>query len=469
MPGKVCQTPAINQNGLLIIGVSALSDGEINEVAAIKIGDPNSSAPYWEITQAGGQNLGNTLGSPAIRCIAQGTTFVADMLGKVFRFDTGAAMMAGQWPTFQCGNRRAGKSATYPTAISDLGPFAGSYNSLTSVKSVDALGRVAGQAYGYYKYACGDSVTFGYSAALWENLGILNPGGCAFAAPYTFANALNAAGDVCGYGYGPVPLAWPDGVFGGTGSTTLSTPGYTSDMNTVSTIVGYAYSGTTVHTFRWQKSGSSWLPPDDLNLNSPSYFQCYAYSITEDGRIVGKATFTSGGPFHAFNTLANPGDLSSFALDLGTIGGTASEAWDMHETKGTVGRSQLSTGYWRAFYLPITAPTLGNSAIYEICGLPINRTDWSSAAYSVNKLGQVVGYAQIEQGQNLVNRAVLYDDRTGITTDLNDFALDGGQTPGGLGWTLTTAVSINDLGVMVGYGSNASGNTCWIIYPKCQD
>ena len=58
---------------------------------------------------------------------------------------------------------------------------------------------------------------------------------------------------------------------------------------------------------------------------------------------------------------------------------------------------------------------------------------------------------------------------TGITTDLNDFALDGGQTPGGLGWTLTTAVSINDLGVMVGYGSNASGNTCWIIYPKCQD
>ena len=39
----------------------------------------------------------------------------------------------------------------------------------------------------------------------------------------------------------------------------------------------------------------------------------------------------------------------------------------------------------------------------------------------------------------------------------------------GLGWTLTSAVSINDLGVMVGYGSYASVNTCWIIYPKCQD
>src|SRR5205823_10783471 len=145
-------------------------------IAAINIGDPISSEPYWTITQVGGQNLGNTLGSPAILCTSSGRTYVADMLGKVFRFDTGAPMMAGQWPTFQCGNRRAGKTFTYPTAISDLGPFAGSYNSLTSVKSVDALGRAAGQSYGYYKYACGDSATLGYSAAMWQNLGILNPG-----------------------------------------------------------------------------------------------------------------------------------------------------------------------------------------------------------------------------------------------------------------------------------------------------
>ena len=49
------------------------------------------------------------------------------------------------------------------------------------------------------------------------------------------------------------------------------------------------------------------------------------------------------------------------------------------------------------------------------------------------------------------------------------FTLDGGQTPASIGWTLTSAVSINDFGAMVGYGSNALGNTCWIIYPKCQD
>ncbi len=206
-----------------------------------------------------------------------------------------------------------------------------------------------------------------------------------------------------------------------------------------------------------------------MGRHAPAGGQAYAYSITDDGRIAGKAKFTSGGPFHAFNTAQFPSDLSSpFDVnDLGTMGGTASEAWDMHELKGTVGRSQLSTGYWRAFYLPITATTLGNSAIYEICGLPgVTRTDWSSAAYSVNKFGQVVGYAQ---DQSLANHAVLYNDQTGVTTDLNTFTLDGGQTPASLGWTLTSAVSINDSGVMVGSGSYLGQSHQWIIYPKCQD
>ena len=85
----------------------------------------------------------------------------------------------------------------------------------------------------------------------------------------------------------------------------------------------------------------------------------------------------------------------------------------------------------------------------------------------MNKLGQTVGYTQ---DQSLANRAFIYSpDFGGSITDLNTYPLDGGQTPGGLGWTLTSAVSINDFGVMVGYGSNALGNTCWIIYPKCQD
>src|ERR1041384_2816121 len=74
VPGKTCQTPSINQNGLLIIGVSDFSHNgqEVNEIAALKIADPNSDAALWAITQVGGQNLGNVLGSPAILCTSAG-------------------------------------------------------------------------------------------------------------------------------------------------------------------------------------------------------------------------------------------------------------------------------------------------------------------------------------------------------------------------------------------------------------
>jgi len=233
------------------------------------------------------------------------------------------------------------------------------------------------------------------------------------------------------------------------------------------TIVGYAWSGTTYHVFRWAKSGNTWLPPDDLNLSSPTFFQCYAFAITDNGRIAGKAKFTSGGPFHAFNTGVFPGDLSFDAVDLGTMGGVASEAWDMHELKGTVGRSQILAGYWRAFFLPIDCTTLGGVITYQIPELAgVTRTDYSSAAYGVNRNGQVVGYTQ---NQSLANRAFIYGAQTGITTDLNTITLDGGQTPASLGWTLTTARAINDEGVIVGSGSISGRSTVWILYPKCQD
>ena len=89
------------------------------------------------------------------------------------------------------------------------------------------------------------------------------------------------------------------------------------------------------------------------NLNAPAGGQAYAYAITDDGSIASKAKFTSNAPFHAFNTLGQPFNLASDALDLGTMGGTASEAWDMHEVNGIVGRSQIASGYWRGFLLRV--------------------------------------------------------------------------------------------------------------------
>ena len=140
---------------------------------------------------------------------------------------------------------------TYPKAIAELPPFSSGDSSQTLVNRVDPFGRATGQSYGYYDFNCG-GFHQDLSAAFWQNNAILNPGLCLFTPDERgFATALNGAGDVCGYNGSNRPIAWPDGANSATYPITLSTPGfttgYTSDMNTDSTIIGYAYSGATVH------------------------------------------------------------------------------------------------------------------------------------------------------------------------------------------------------------------------------
>ncbi len=36
-------------------------------------------------------------------------------------------------------------------------------------------------------------------------------------------------------------------------------------------------------------------------------------------------------------------------------------------------------------------------------------------------------------------------------------------------WVLTKAQSINDAGLIVGYGTYSGRATCWILYSQCQD
>ena len=117
----------------------------------------------------------------------------------------------------------------------------------------------------------------------------------------------------------------------------------------------------------------------------------------------------------------------------------------------------------RAFYLQLGAASL--QPFDELPPLPgVTRTDYQSEAYGVNSFGEVVGYAQ---NQSLASRAFKYVPGDGGTMiDLTTITLDGGQTPAGLGWTLSQAQAINDAGVVVGYGTISSRSTCWIIYPK---
>ena len=127
---------------------------------------------------------------------------------------------------------------------------------------------------------------------------------------------------------------------------------------------------------------------------------------------------------------------------------------------GSVGGAQIASGKMRAFYLQVGAASL--QPFDELPPLPgVTRTDYQSEAYGVNSFGDVVGYAQ---DQSLASRAFKYIPGEGGTMiDLNTLL------PPNSPWVLTKAQSINEVGVIVGYGTYSSRATAWILYPQCQD
>jgi probable HAF family extracellular repeat protein len=72
----------------------------------------------------------------------------------------------------------------------------------------------------------------------------------------------------------------------------------------------------------------------------------------------------------------------------------------------------------------------------------------NSVATAINTVGQVVGYAWLPGGIEVDpdRRAFLYDHRTGVISDLNDLI------PQGSGWELMDAFAISDAGQIVGQG-----------------
>ncbi len=70
------------------------------------------------------------------------------------------------------------------------------------------------------------------------------------------------------------------------------------------------------------------------------------------------------------------------------------------------------------------------------------------AAFGINAAGQIVG----EAGNDVLLHAFVYSN--GVSTDLNSLISPGS------GLTLNSAVSINDLGEIVGYATDSSGKYC---------
>ncbi len=189
-----------------------------------------------------------------------------------------------------------------------------------------------------------------------------------------------------------------------------------------------------------------------------------AQAINAAGQVVGQSGVAGDGSQHAF--LYSGGSLT----DLGTLGGSYSSATGINSSGQVAGTSALASGFNHAF-------VYSNGKMTDLGTLG----GIMSTGSGINDAGQVVGQSAMIDGSThafIANHSVLTDLGTlggsssfgyainnvgqvvGQAYTTNDAAahaflwsngkmIDLGSLPG---FTASTATSINDSGVVVGYG-----------------
>jgi probable HAF family extracellular repeat protein len=163
-----------------------------------------------------------------------------------------------------------------------------------------------------------------------------------------------------------------------------------------------------------------------------------ARGVNDSGQVVG-ASRTASNQTHAFIW-----DSVNGIQDLGTFGGTTSQANYINSSGIVVGRAQNASTFNRAFRWE-------NGLMTDLGTLGGN----TSVANKINASGDIVGTAQDSGGNN---RAFLYTG--GIMLDLNLY-LDSS----GVGWTLTEAMGISDNGFIVGHGILGGQMRAFLLTP----
>jgi probable HAF family extracellular repeat protein len=469
--GKPCQAPAINRNGMLYLGTSTDNEpGGSRGIRARKVSPTRDSTLDWSTDQwtagPGAPGVfGDFYGGVLVRTDASGTAYLADAnpdtdTGAVYKFTSGSPSMAGDWPTLGCGNRRQHKARTYPYTMVELTAFFQGDASAQAAFSVDAQGRPVGYAHGNPGYPlC--SMPVEWYGAYWTTSGSAKVLGNQCSTPHRdWARAGNLAGVVVGYRYAG-PIVWPN-AFGGGSAQLLPLPvglsgGEARDINADSSIIGFSNSGSNPQVVRWDFNGSSW---DWTWIGDPGGGKAYAYALSNQKRICGKALFTVGGQWQGYTTPIFANDFFG-TVPLGTFGGAQSEAWEVHDVGGTAGWAHkriASTDYQRAFRVPPDFFTLDPAD--ELPGFAGQSPTgaWRSYGYGINGCGQVVGSAQNTSG---AYRAFLYQPGATVLTDLTALAPSG--------WVLTSAVGISDAGHIVGSGTKNGASRQWLIYPQPQE
>jgi probable HAF family extracellular repeat protein len=159
---------------------------------------------------------------------------------------------------------------------------------------------------------------------------------------------------------------------------------------------------------------------------TPAASYAYATAINDSGVVVGAAS----GPSLYWQAF---GPLPPHSDDFWTNTSAAYGISNINQVVGAFGATSLSHAFLYANGVVTDLGTLGGS---------------KSEALGVNDSGVAVGDSQFA-ANNTNTHAFVY--MTGTMYDLNNLI------PANSGWVLTNATGINDVGEIVGYGTNPSG------------
>jgi probable HAF family extracellular repeat protein len=342
-------------------------------------------------------------------------------------------------------------SAQSRYTVTDLGTLPGLDCSFVSGwGGVNSQGHVVG----YCTNFTDPNVTDDSSAFLWTG-----PGGMQMlpqlpGATTTVANAINDLDQVVG-GAGPTPtpqapLGQYVGVLWEGGSATIlnQLPGHTdsgaSGINNSGIVVGsslnYNMDPWTSTAVYWNKGKVFPLPPLD---GAPFSI---AHGVNDSGQIVGASGVIDPQSTRAVLWSASP---KAGVMDLGTLGGEQSVAYDINEWGQIAGIAQTVLGDW--------CPVLWNGM--DPVELPVPDHDAVGYAWSLNNCGQIVGFSGSWLSANDIHglHALLWED--GRMIELQT------QIPANSGWKLRKATSINDQGQIAGFGQLNGKMRAFLLTP----
>ncbi|HUS35031.1 MAG TPA: PQQ-binding-like beta-propeller repeat protein [Verrucomicrobiae bacterium] len=325
----------------------------------------------------------------------------------------------------------------------------------------------AGISAGYSEYQSGSTV--GYHAVKWSSSGAITELVPFYSSLNSWARAINDNGIIVGGGIQPI----------GFGTTTAAKWVGTSppagltvqdmiysealSINNNNDIVGvYQKTAGIYHGAIWLSGTTSGSDIFSLAGSDPSK-NTFAYDVNtlktfsggdRGGRVVGKSQ-RSDGVYHAFRLPLSQGTIFAGTDDLGTLSGIASdysEARSVNSAGDIVGASTITAAVTNAFRWIQNA----RGSKFKDLG-HLGSVGRYAVATCINDRGQIVGNSTTSAASSTTSAFIIH---SGAMVKLYDLLGAGDKFV----WSsLNTAESINNNGVIVGYGMYNGHSRAYMI------